>query len=88
MSSSNTGYFNYSTFNPIEQQKNPRLVAGLLLTVVVVLHMALAWYLLNVSETELKKPLVVMEVVLLPKPEPVVKQVAKEPPPAPVKKNP
>ena len=89
MSSSNTIYFNYSTFNPLEQQKKSRLVAGLLLTVVVVLHMTLASYLLNVSKTEHKKPPVVMEVVMLPKPEPIVKQVAKEPPPAqPVKKEP
>lgn len=83
MSTSNTGYFNYSTFNPLEQQKKSRLVAGLLLTVVVVLHVTLALYLLNLPETELKKPPVVMEIVMLPKPEPVVKQVAKEPPPAP-----
>ena len=74
----------------LEQQKKSRLVAGLLLTVVVVLHMTLALYLLNVPKTEHKKPPVVMEVVMLPKPEPIVKQAAKEPPPAPppVKKEP
>ena len=90
MSSSNTIDFNYSTFNPLEQQKKSRLVAGLLLTVVVVLHMTLALYLLNVPKTEHKKPPVVMEVAMLPKPEPIVKQVVKEPPPAPppVKKEP
>ena len=89
MSSSNTIYFNYSTFNPLEQQKKSRLVAGLLLTVVVVLHMTLALYLLNASKTEPKKPLVVMEVAMLPKPEAVLKQAIKEPPHAPpVKKEP
>lgn len=83
MSSSNTIYFDYSSFNPLEQQKKSRLVAGLLLTVVVLLHMALALYLLNVPKTEHKKPPVVMEVAMLPNPEPIVKQVVKEPPPAP-----
>ena len=83
MSSSNTIYFDYSSFNPLEQQKKSRLVAGLLLTVVVLLHMALALYLLNVPKTEHKKPPVVMEVAMLPTPEPIVKQVVKEPPPAP-----
>jgi len=90
MSLSNTIDFNYSNFNPLEQQKKSRLVAGLLLMVVVVLHMTLALFLLNTPITEHKKPPVVMEVVMLPKPEPIVKQVAKEPPPAPrlPKKNP
>ena len=83
MSLSNTIDFNYSNFNPLEQQKKSRLVAGLLLMVVVVLHMTLALFLLNTPITEHKKPPVVMEVVMLPKPEPIVKQVAKEPPPAP-----
>jgi protein TonB len=90
MSLSNIVYSNNSTFNPLEQQKKSRLVAGLLLAVVVVLHTALGLYLLNAPKTEHKKPLVVMEVVMLPKPEPIVEQVAKEPPPAPppVKKAP
>jgi len=92
MSSSNSiGIdFNYSTFNPLEQQKKSHLVAGLLLTVVVVLHVILALYLLNVPKTEHKKPPVVMEVAILSKPEPVAKQAAKEPPsaPPPVKKEP
>jgi protein TonB len=92
MSSSNSiGIdFNYSTFNPLEQQKKSHLVAGLLLTVVVVLHVILALYLLNVPKTEHKKQPVVMEVVMLPKPEPIAKQAAKEPPFAPprVKKEP
>lgn len=83
MSSSNSIDFNWSTFNPLEQQKKSRLVAGLLLTMVVVLHMALAMYLLNGPQTEHKKPLVVMEVALLPTPEPIAKQLQKEPPPAP-----
>jgi protein TonB len=89
MSSSNTIYFDYSAFNPIEQQKKSRLVAGLLLTVVVVLHMTLALYLLNVPKTEHKKPPIVMEVAILPKPEPIVKQGVKEPLPAtlPIKKE-
>lgn len=83
MSSSNTVPFNYSTFNLLEQQKKSRLVAGLLLMMVLVLHMALALYLLNDSKPEPKRPPVVMEVVMLSKPEPIVKLVAKEPPPAP-----
>lgn len=89
MSSSNTFYDNYPTFNPVAQQKKSPLVAGLLLTVVVGLHIALAWYLLSAPATEPKKPLVVMEVVML-KPEPVLKQAPKEPAPAPppVKKEP
>ncbi len=89
MSSSNTIYCNYSTFNPVEQREKSRLVAGLLLAVVVVLHMTLALYLSNIPKTEQKKPAVVMEVVLFPNPEPIVKQAVKEPPPAssPVKKK-
>ena len=89
MSSSNTFNVNYPAFNPVAQQKKSRLVAGLLLTVVVGLHTALAWYLLSAPATEPKKPLVVMEVVML-KPEPVLKQAPKEPAPAPppVKKEP
>jgi protein TonB len=89
MSSANTLNVNYPTFNPVAQQKKSRLVAGLLLTVVVGLHIALAWYLLSAPATEPKKPLVVMEVVML-KPEPVLKQAPKEPAPAPppVKKEP
>jgi protein TonB len=89
MSSANTLNVNYPTFNPVAQQKKSRLVAGLLLTVVVGLHIALAWYLLSATATEPKKPLVVMEVVML-KPEPVLKQAPKEPAPAPppVKKEP
>ena len=83
MSSSSSIDFNYSTFNPLEQQKKSRLVAGLLLTVVVVLHSALTWYLLNAPKTGHQKPLVIMEVAMLTKPEPMVKQAAKEPPPAP-----
>ena len=86
MSSSNAIDFNYSAFNLFEQQKKSCLVAGFLFTVVVVLHMATALYLLSVSKTEHKKTPVVMEVVMLSKPEPIVKQVAKEPPPA--KKDP
>ena len=88
MSSSSSIDFNYSTFNPLEQQKKSRLVAGLLLTVVVVLHIALALYLLNAPKTEHKKPLVVMEVAMLTKPEPMVKQAANEPPPSPVNNEP
>ena len=91
MSPSNPIYFNYSTFNPLEQQKKSRLVAGLLLTLVVVLHLALALYLLNAPKPEYKKLPVVMEVVMLPKPELIVQQVVKEPPPAkktPIKPKP
>jgi protein TonB len=89
VSPSNSIDFNYSTFNPLDQQKKARLVAGLLLTVVVVLHMTLALYLLNVPKTEHKKPPVIMEIALLSNPEPIAKQVAKELPPAlaPVKKK-
>ncbi|MFZ2170890.1 MAG: energy transducer TonB [Methylococcaceae bacterium] len=47
------------------------------------------WYFFNVSKTEHKKPLVVMEVAMLQKSESNVKQLAKEPSPvqAPVKKK-
>ena len=83
MSSANTVPFDYSTFNLLEQQKKSLFVAGLLLMVVVVLHMALALYLLKFPKPEPKKPPVVMEVAMLPTPEPIVKQVVKEPPPAP-----
>jgi len=83
MSLPNTLYFKYSTFDPLEQQKKSRLVAGLLLTVVVVLHIALALYLLTAPKTEPKKPLAIMEVEMLTKPEPIAKQAVKEPPPAP-----
>ena len=90
MSSSNSSYCNYAAFKPLEQQKKSRFIAGLLLAVVVVLHSALAWYLLSTPKIELKKPLIVMEVAMLAKPEPVLKAAAKEPPPAPppVKKEP
>jgi TonB family protein len=90
MSSSNTFHINYQTFNQLEQQKKSRFVAGLMLLVVVVFHITLALYLLNISKKEQKMPPVTMEVVMLPQPEPLVKQVAKEPPPAPtpVKKEP
>jgi len=90
MSSSNTYYFNYSTLISLEQQKKSRFVAGMLLTVVMLLHMALALYLLNAPKMEHKKLPVIMEVVMLPAPKPIVQQVAKEPPPAPppVKKEP
>ncbi len=90
MTTSNTFNYNYSTFNPVAQQKKSRRVAGILLTVFVAgLHAALAWYLLNAPATEPKKPLVIMEVAML-KPEPVLKQAPKEPAPAPpaVKKEP
>ena len=83
MTTSNTFNYNYSTFNPVAQQKKSRRVAGLLLTVFVAgLHAALAWYLLNAPATEPKKSLVIMEVAML-KPEPVLKQAPKEPAPAP-----
>jgi periplasmic protein TonB len=90
MSSATTVPFNYSTFNLLEQQKKSRFVAGLLLMVVVVLHMALALYLFKIPKPEPKKPPVVMEVVMLSKPEPKAKPAPKESPPAPpsVKKEP
>ena len=83
MSSLKTIYSDNSTFNPLEQQKKSHIVAGLLLIVVMVLHMTLAWYLVTMTKTDYKKPLVVMEVAMLSKPGPIVKQVAKEPPPSP-----
>ncbi|MDD5460796.1 MAG: energy transducer TonB [Methylococcales bacterium] len=89
MAISSTIYFDGSSFNPLEQHKKSRLVAGLLLMTVVSLHMALAFCLLNAAKTERKKPLAVMNVAILPKPEPAGKQqAAKEPPPAPVRKEP
>jgi protein TonB len=87
MSSPNTfdfNYSNYSAFSPLEQQKKSRLVAGLLFMMVVVLHIILVLYLFNAPKTEHNKPPVVMEVVMLPLPEPPVKQAVKEPPPAPL----
>ena len=90
MSLSNTIDFNYSNFNPLEQQKKSRLVASLLFMMVVGLHIILALYLLNAPKTEHNKPPVVMEVVMLSKPEPIAKPAPKELPPAPpaVKKEP
>jgi protein TonB len=90
MSSSNSIDFNYLTFKPLEQQKKSHLVAALLLIVVVVLHVSLALYLINAPKTKHKKTFVVMEVAMLTKSEPMVKQAAKEAPsaPSPVKKEP
>jgi len=90
MSPSNSIYLNYSTFNLREQRKKSRLIAGLLLIAVVILHIGFALYLLNAPNPEVKKPLVIMEVVMLSKPELPTKQAVKEPPPAPppVKKAP
>ena len=89
MSSSNTIDFNYPTFNQLDQQKKSRLVAGLLLILVLVLHTTVAFYLLNAPKKEHNKLPVTIEVVMLPSPKPIVQQVAKEPPPAPpVKKTP
>jgi len=90
MTISNTFNYNYSTFNPVAQQKKSRRVAGFLLTVFVVgLHGALAWYLLNAPITKPQKLPAVMEVVML-KSEPVLKQAPKKPAPAPpaIKKEP
>lgn len=89
MSSSALIYCNYPAINPSEQQKKSRLVAGLLLAVVVALHSAVACYLLSAHESEPKKPMVIMEVAMLPASKPVLKPAVKEPPPAPpVKKEP
>ena len=89
MSSSSTIDFNFSIFKPLEQRKQSRRVAGLLLLVVAALHIGLALYLVNSPETEPAKPLFVMEVAMLLAPEPLAKPAAKEPPPAPpVKKEP
>ena len=82
MSLSNTIDYNYPAFNLLDQQKKSRLVAGLLFTLVVILHITLILYLLNASKTEPKKPPVIIEVLMLPAPEPIEKPVAKEPPPA------
>jgi protein TonB len=89
MALSSTLYLDCSSFNPLEQQKKSRLVAGWLLMAVVSLHMALAFCLLNAAKTERKKPPAVMNVALLPKLESAGKQqAAKEPPPAPARKEP
>ncbi len=82
MSSTNAFDFNYPAYSPLEQKRKSHLVAGLLFTVVVLLHISLVLYLLSAPKTEPKKPPLVMEVVMLPTPEPI-KQAAKEPPPAP-----
>ncbi|MDD5265828.1 MAG: energy transducer TonB [Methylococcales bacterium] len=81
MSSTNSIYFNYPTPNLLDQKNKSRLVAGLLLAVVLALHIFLALYLLKSPKTEPAKPVVIMEVALLPAPKPMLKQAAKEPPP-------
>jgi len=78
MSSPNSIYYNHPTSHSTELQNKSRLVAGLLLVVVLVLHLFLALYLLNVPKTEPTKPVVIMEVTIAP-----LKQAAKESPPAP-----
>ncbi|MEI7994169.1 MAG: energy transducer TonB [Methylococcaceae bacterium] len=83
MSSPTSIYFNYPVPNSTEHQNKSRLVAGFLLLVVLALHLFLAFYLLNAPKTELTKPVVIMEVALLPAPKPLLKQGAKETPPAP-----
>ncbi|MCX7098696.1 MAG: energy transducer TonB [Methylococcales bacterium] len=95
MSSSNTIECNYPAFNPLGYQKKSRLMACLLSVLVVALHVLLSVYMLNAPIRTHTKPPVVMEVVMLPKPEPIVKvvqQVVKEPPPppkpTPIKKSP
>ena len=92
MSSSNTFNFNYSSysaFSQLKQQKISRLVAGLLFMMVVGLHLILALYLLNAPKTEHKRPPLVVELKMITQPEPIAKQVAKEPPiaPPPAKKE-
>ena len=82
MSSPTRTYFNYPTSNSTEYQNKSRLVAGVLLVVVLALHLFLALYLLKAPKTELTKPVFIMEVALLPAPKPMLKQAAKEPPPA------
>lgn len=87
MSSSSIG-LNYPAFIQSEQQKKSRLFAGLLLTVVVLLHTMLIFYFLHAPKTELKDTPVVVELMMLPAPGSMQKQAAKEPPPAPQKKEP
>jgi len=87
MPTSNTLEFNFLIFKPAEQRKQSRQVAGLLLTAVAALHLALALYLLNTPKTKPEKPPVVMEIVMLPAPEPLVKTSTKEAPPAPPAKK-
>lgn len=90
MPSSNSVDFYNATFNPLEDHKNSQIIAGLLLTVVIVLHGTLAWYLLNAPQTDTNKPPVIMEVVMMPTPEPTAKSAAQEPPSVqpPVKQEP
>jgi len=81
-------YFNYPDFNSSEQEKKSRLVAWLLLIVVVTLHLSLVLYLLNMPVTEIKKPVVLMEVAMLSKlGSAEKKQVSKVPLSPPVKKK-
>jgi protein TonB len=81
-------YFNYPVFNSLEQEKKSRLVAWLLLIVVVALHLSLVLYLLNMPVTEIKKPVVLMEVAMLSKlGSAEKKQVSKVPLSPPVKKK-
>jgi protein TonB len=81
-------YFNYPDFNSSEQEKKSRLVAWLLLILVVTLHLSLVLYLLNMPVTEIKKPVVLMEVAMLSKlGSAEKKQVSKVPLSPPVKKK-
>ena len=81
-------YFNYRDFNSSEQEKKSRLVAWSLLIVVVALHLSLVLYLLNMPVTEIKKPVVLMEVAMLSKlGSAEKKQVSKVPLSPPVKKK-
>ena len=76
--------FNFSIADPLKQRRQSRLVAGLLLTAVLALHIGLAWHLVNAPKTEQPKPPVVKELALLSAPAPV----ATEPPAPQVKKEP
>ena len=89
MSLSNTIDCHYLASKPLDEQKKSRLIAGLLLIGVVLLHILVSQFLLKTLQTDQKvPPTVVMEVVMVSKPVPVVKQQAKEPPPAPPIKKP
>ena len=78
MPPSNTLDFNFSIADPLKQRQQSRWVAGLLLTVVLVLHTGLAWYLLNAPKTEPTKQPIVIEFTLSP----LAKPAATELPPA------
>ncbi len=68
------------SFNPQAQQKKSQQVAILVLATVILLHGALAWYILKSPKVEPNEPIVIMEVAMLQKSTPTLKAPAQLPP--------